>query len=439
MGFDTIALQITLLTSALAGPSYSIPQIFTNEATLDNTFAQSTSRSYLSLTSLKADFATDSLVYNKASQLMSQKAGPLAEFRVFLRATPVQQVKTVNYSGPILTGGVLNGTVNGTALTVTNYTTDSATTLGLIAVKIAAVPGVTSAIVTANHITVTAISEWNLSLTTFTSTGSSAPTVSIANTTPGSNIGDDITTAVTENKAWYVAHSTNYVNGSLLAAAPILQANEKFGILLTADTDTYTNVATDVISRLELLGYNRTSVWHTQDTSQNLDAAIAGRCLVKPPGSVVFWGKILVGVTASTLTDNQISILLNKFGNVYVEDLTNITKMGTMTDGTYMDIIRDVDYSTSQLKIVEYTTLTKADKSGYIDATIATLDAAMHGKFKDLFNEGVIKDNYKTFPPAAADIDADTRASRILTFAVPWTAELQGAVQQAVFSGVVSP
>jgi hypothetical protein len=439
MSHKTVTLFITLLTLALAGPSFSIPQIFTNETPLDDEFEQGTSRSYSSLPGLAGDFDTDSLTYKKAAQMMGQSAGPLNEFRVFYRTDAVAWEKTIDFQQAPASGDILDGTVNGTAISSTNFSVDGDTTLQAVAAKIAMIEGIDTAEVSGNTIIVTGVLEWEITLTSFAISGAHTQAATVATTQDGITQSDDITTAVTENKSWYIALSTSYEKGALLASAAAIQANERFAIFLTADTDTYTNVETDVLSLLGNLGYTRTSIWHTQDTAENLDGAIAGRCLPLPPGNVVFWGKTLTGVSATTLTENQQEILLNKFGNIYVEESgKNITKEGTMVNGGFMDIIRDTDFGKSYVILGIFDELTKADKLGFIDATISLIDARMNSDFKYLYNAGVIQNNYKTYPPVAADIPANIRATRKLPFDIPFFWQLQGATQAVETNGLVT-
>lgn len=90
---------------------------------------------------------------------------------------------TLTFSGNLVSSNVVNGVVNGFALSATTFATDHATTMGAIATKIAAVSGVDSATVSGNTIVVVSDADVDLELHGFIVTaGASQATVTYPTT-----------------------------------------------------------------------------------------------------------------------------------------------------------------------------------------------------------------------------------------------------------------
>lgn len=438
-----VTVVVSRQTTPLQEASFSIPCLFTNEAPEDITFNTSTSRSYTGdddgLTAVGEDFGTGSDTYKAVQSLLGQ-TNKVSEFRIFLRDDVVAKVKTITFSGSVLTGQTINGTVNGTALTSTAFNTDVATTLGAVATKIDAVEGVASATVVGNVITVTATAEWDLSLTSFVVTGAGTlPTATIGTTTAGHTQADDIATANTENKDWYVMLSTSVDKGAILCSAAAIQGLTKIAFFNSADSDIPTNTAGNVLAKLKANSYDRTALLYTHDSAEFSACAWAGRHLPFKPGKTIFALKTLAGVTVdSTMTSTHFDNILNNNGNVYLEELgKNLVKEGKMVNGDYIDIIRDLDYVVSQLTLRLFNLITSEDKFGYIDENVGRADSVMREFFFEAYQDGIMKDDYTTTPPKVSSIPVNVRANRFLPD-IPFTFNFQGAIQSMAISGVAS-
>lgn len=437
MSNKIVEVVISRQTTPLNEKSFSIAEIFSSDESIDSTFLTSTSRNYTDLISVAADFATNTETYKAAQALMSQENKP-SEFRIFRREAAVQQVKTVAFNIPIVAGQVIKAVVNGTALTDTPFQTDSAITLGNLRGKIAAVEGVSSAVLTVNSIAVTAVLEWDLSLSSFSIVNPASTTVTITNTTAGHTIADDLAVASAENKDWYLMLPTTANKGAILAAAKSIEGMVKMAIFMTADSDCKTSVNTDIMSKLKANAYSRSIIMYTHDTSEHINSAWAGRVLPLKPGKVVFGLKTLAGVTVDpNLLSTAINNIAAKNGNFYTEELgKNLTKHGKVAGGDFADVIRDLDYVQAQLILAIFMLITYQDKFDYTDENILVVDQVMKSVFEKAFENGIIQDDYITKPPRAVDVPVNTRANRLLPD-LPFTLKLKGSIQAASLAGIV--
>lgn len=432
----TIEIIITRQTTPIREKSFSIPCIFTSESSLDVSFVQGTSRAYTDIEGVAADFATSGDTYKSVQALMSQE-NQLSEFRIFRKNNVQAQVKTLAFASALTAGHTIKGTVNGVALTDTVFITDMATTLAALKAKIEVIEGVDTVVVTGNNVAVTGESDYDVNLTSFSVTGVGSPNVDVNITTAGNTFGTDIVTASLENKDWYVALSIAANKGAILSGAAAVEAQGKLLFAMTADADVKTSVTTDVMSLAKARSYSRTAIFYTHDTSEFFPFALCGRHLPLKPGKIIFSLKTLAGVSVSpTITSSEINNILSKNGNVYVEELgKSLTKPGRVSGGDFIDTIRDIDYLNAQLTLNLFLFITNANKLGYIDENIVAADGVMKTVFKQMFEEGIIKNDYTTKPPKAIDVPVNLRANRTLPD-LPFTVNLQGAIQSISVSGI---
>jgi hypothetical protein len=429
-------------TTPIQEANFSIPCLFTGDIPVDTGFLKSTSRSYTGddegLASVGEDWGTGSNTYKAISALLGQSL-KVTEFRIFRRGDVIAKEKTITFSTTIATGQTINGTVNGTALTATVYATSHASTLEAVATKIEAIEGIASATVLGNVITVVASDEWDLSLTSFAVSGGSAVTVTIATTEAGFTQANDIANANTENKDWYVMLSTSADKGAILTSAEAIQGLTKIAFFNSSESGIKTNTTGNLLAKLKANSYDRTALLFTHNTDEFSACAWAGRHLPLKPGKVAFVNKTLVGVTVDDIMISiHINNILNNNGNVYIEELgKNLVREGKMVNGDFIDIIRDLDYMQSQLTLRLFDLITSDDKFGFTDENIGRADSVMRTFFNEAYQDGIINNNYTTTPPKASSIPVNVRANRHLPD-IPFTFQLQGAIQTMEISGVAS-
>lgn len=346
---NLIKITISKNTTPISKKSFSTPCTFVSDVPLDDTFEKGTSRAYSSLTGLSADFDTDSDTYKAIAKLMGQ-IRKLDSFRIFRRNDPVQKVKTITYTGTFASGQSFAGTVNGKALTTTNFTTDAAGTLGAIATKIAQIEGVASATVSSQVITVTATSEWDLSLTSFTGAGTTPPTATIATTTAGHTLADDFNDAIAEKKNWFWMLETSHNKGAILSVQSLLSPAGKMGMFLSSEEGITQSVTTDLASKINTAKYDNSIVAYHHDLAEFFDHAWSGNCLPIAPGKDRWGERELSGVTPSPLSETAYDNIVGKQANCYVEyGQYNLTFLGRVASGDYIDNVRNLYYMANEL------------------------------------------------------------------------------------------
>lgn len=159
-----------------------------------------------------------------------------ADYQVKL---PSNNLATLTFSGVLVTSNVVNGTVAGVALSPTTFATDSPTTMGVIAGKIAAVTGVASAVVdgTGLIITITMLGSTAAAVTGFVVTaGAGQATVAMVNSTLDTLFGVALLDEGQMN-GWTPTGSTGPV--AYQVGQPV--ANMSQGHVLVAPEDTVTS------------------------------------------------------------------------------------------------------------------------------------------------------------------------------------------------------
>lgn len=152
---------------------------------------------------------------------------------VYVRVVGKQQVQTIVFSANIITGNSIAASVNGNNLSATAFDTDNATTLTDLATKIAAQPGVASAVSDGTH-TITVTTSTNGALTVIPNPvvtgGASQATATVTQTgagIPNSQAGqfrnnNDSSTAIqVTNARW---RTSTFTNGPVNIAAVDLTA-----------------------------------------------------------------------------------------------------------------------------------------------------------------------------------------------------------------------
>lgn len=426
----TVTVVITRQTKALPEKSFGIPCLFTTETPTDAEFLVNTSRAFTSedISTVGTLFGTNSETY-KAVQALLRPNPKIADFRIFRRSPAVARVKTISF-GTILSGQLVKGTVNGTALTNTNFTNNVADTLAAVASKIALVEGVQTATVSGgNSIIVTAAIEWDLELTSFGVTGTGTlPNVTVAMTTTGNTQADDLNVAIAESDEWYCMLSTSVNDGAILCTAAAMEPAERMA-LLNADNKA-------IIQKLEDKNYSRTAVLKTHDVSLYSACTWASRCLALPPGKVIFGLKSLSGVSVDPIqSSNDIADILAANGNVYVKEMgATITKDGKMSSGDYIDIIRDLDFINFQIALYLFKYIVDQDKVPFIDPKIQGAVTVVKTVLNTGYESGINTSDYVVTAPTAASIPANIRAGRSLPD-LKFVFNIQGAIQSIQVNG----
>lgn len=430
---DTV---ITRNFTSLLKVAYNIACLFST-ATPVTGYTTNKTKLYTDATSVAKDWGADSEPAKKATAYFSQnpKSNSL---RISKRTTPVATIKTITVSTTLTTGAKINGNVNGVALTETAFDTSHSATMTALAAKIALVAGVASATVSTNVITVTASVNYSLDLNSFEVSGVTPEvTIAIATTTAGNSIANDIDTAILEVDDWYeiLLDSTNA--GDILSTAKKTESLSKIATLLSSDANIYNSGSTsDVAYQTNLRGYNRTNINYHQAPSEGFDAAITSRCLGVDPGKGIRANRTVTGPTASVaLDDDKIAVIKSKKANCYPRiGGSGSYYFGTMASGLSIEIIRDTDYTQSEITLAIFNLLKTTEKLGYDADGITQLVAKLEEVLKRLVKEGVILDTYTITPPVLSEISDSDKSDHIMPN-VRFTAEIKKGIKKVLIRG----
>lgn len=434
---NIVQLTVTKESTVVSEASFGIPCIFSNGTPLDVTFT-SGSRTYSSLTALSADFGISTDTYLAAAALMGQDVKPVS-FRVFLRGAEVAPIKTATLTGALSAGHKINAVINGVALTETEFADTSPATVAALAAKIAAIPGVASAVKEIGDliITVTATAGYTLSMT-FTTSGTAAPTIAVATSNAGYTIADDIAAAIADKTDWYTAHLTVADSHVIKIASETINSYKRMGFFRSLESGIFTTSTTDIASVLQDSASSRTVLFATKDVTDFQDCAWAGRCLPIDPGQGRWGLRKLSGVTVDSLTDSEISNLLGKNANCYTEigGVNLINKNAKAMSGDAVETTRNIDYLESRIVTEVFTHIVDKEIIYFTDADAQTVVDKLKYALSYCAKKGIIKEDFVVTAPKVIDVSATDRRNKLFPD-ISFTANGKGSIENVVIAGTV--
>lgn len=421
-----VDISVTRAAGAQSLASFDIPAIITNESPNTSFGVSNRAKKYLigSLSSVGTDFGTSSETYKAARAIVSQRP-TASSFYIIKRGAAVARVKTLTFSADMASGQTFTATVHGDAVSVP-WNTDWSTTIDDIATALQAARGVDTAVDTVGSdlITVTFDAEYPGDITASV-TGSGAPTITIATTTAGRTVADDISDAIAETTTnkWYMLAPVQGSQGVCFSAGAEIEARRKMLLLQSSEAAIYDATETeDTLSLLNGKAYTRTALlWHS-DTTEYANAALAGRFLGVAPGQVSASLKTLSGVTADDLTDDEADAIIDKDGVIYIEQgNTGVTLNGVLVNGDQIESTRDIDYFVNELEEEIYSRLVATNKLPADNNGLAAVKGWGQGVVNRMVLEGVFAatdengDAPQFTVPALADWDSSDKAAGILS------------------------
>ena len=382
---NLIEINITQQTQAVQQVSFAIPLIIGPTVPLSGTMNVYTSPAGM----LTNGYTTSSPEYIYALELFEQPLAP-TEFYVGLRLTAVDQVDTITVN-TATDLHVYTGSIAGQPWT---FTAGSGTTPTLVAIGIAnAINGLTNptwnAVPLVGVVTITS----TVPGIGFTDTSADVK-LTVANVTPNYGIADDLAALILISDLWYGCCLVDGTDADVLQLAAAIQPLLKIYIAVSATSAIATNVSTDIGSILKAKSYTRIALIFTPEDTEGKEAAWLTQ-LVATPGSNNWAFKTLVGCTPDVLTANQIAILIGdpvaqiqgKNVNIY-QTLggVNITQMGTMAGGQFIDITVGIDWFKSTAQSAIYQALVNAPKIPYTNKGTTVLMSAL----KAVIDQGVV-------------------------------------------------
>lgn len=251
-----------------------------------------------------------------------------------------------------------------------------------------------------------------------------------------------------DSNTWYGVLLDYAGKATAVAAAAWVQARRKLlGVDTTDSNCTDIGVTSDVGSTLKAAAYERTFTIFSQKHLLSYSAAAwMGVRFPTNPGKATWNLVTLAGVTVSTLTDGQVSVLLGKNVNVYIPIAgLNSTQNGFTATGEFIDIMHGTDWLVARLKERVFGTLKGASdagsKIGFTDSGIAIIKGAVYAQLTEATSDDyqlLKKDPAPTVTvPKAKDVSSADKGLRNLPN-VNFTGEYVGAIHRTTINGTIS-
>lgn len=444
-----VNVQISRETQAVTQAGFGVPLILGDNA---SGWGSERVRTYVNMEEVATDFTSSHEEYLAAQAIFSQS--PRVErIKIAREASRVAQQRKLTFSGNLVTGNSIAGTVDGVALSATPFNTSNAQTLTDLATALQATAGIATAVSDGtNQITITAANAGiPVLLTGFVVTGgASQPTITIATTVANHGIAEDLAEIQEEDDAWYGLIWIERTQGYVEQAAAAIEARRKIfitctdaaGVLVAATT-------TDIGSVLSAANYARTAVIWNDEPNDFADAAWMGKLFPYDPGSENWKFKTLNSITADTLTSTQRAGAQGKNVNIYVTvGGVDITQEGVMASSEFIDVVRGVDWLQARMEETIFARLARVPKIPYTDAGVQNIVNLMRGVLNNAIAVGLLSgdaldpDNDIQTPyiisyPRVVDVPENDRAMRFLPD-LRFTARLGGAIDHITIQGVVT-
>lgn len=412
-----VAITVTRRTGARGNAAQNYAVILSND-TPNSSFGSDKMKRYgiNSSSSVGTDWGTGSDTYAAYLRMTQQTTKPNAVY-ISKRTAAVATVKTLTMSGTWASGQTVAGSVNGEAISVP-FDTDQATSISNLADAIAAVQGIASAADVGSVITITATAEFILSVGAFTATGTGTlPTFAVATTTAGRTIADDISEMFAVSNVPYLIYPTGTSTGIILSAAATTQGLVKLLFAQTTSATVPTSATDDIASQLKALGYTRTALFYTTDSTGHFPAGLASIILGYDAGGVQAVNRRVVGATPDDLTDAEIAYLEEKYCNsfTYIDNNIAAVQMGVCVDGIDIHATRDTDHLVDILFGRIANTLTVNPKIAINKKGLGLIEADGLSTIQYGLDKNILDEDYNNFfqAPEPEDIPSEDVAANL--------------------------
>lgn len=428
---DIVNVTITRQTKAVSRVGFGTPMILgTNKGFTDLI------KFYANYNAVLDDFLATDPEALAAAAVFSQSP-TVSQLAIGRRATGDNVVVTV---ATVTNSTLYTCTINGTAFT---FTSDSdATAIEIGAGLVAAINAGSEPVTATDNLDGTYDLDPDVAGTAFSVKLDSRQTMAL---TTSQTVGEDLSDIDQENSNWYGLILTSRVQADQEAAAAWTETQQKILGLGSANAD-IVDVAdasdtTTIAAVVKANSYARTFVMYLSNAaSQYPEAALFGVILSQDPGSYTAAFKTLAGITVDNLTQTQETNALAKYANIYTEvGGVNITRVGTVGEGEYIDIIIFVDWLQARMTERLYSLLVNGLKLPYTEEGLT----AVEGEIRAQLTDGISAGGLAASPaptvtvPDIADISTTDKANRELND-VEFTATLAGAIHKITVQGTVS-
>lgn len=443
-----VNVDITLNTAGTTREGFGLPLFL---ASTDN--FEERIRGYTSLTEVAEDFDESSAAYKAAKQLWSQtpKVTQLYIGRRSMQytvAVPDAVAESTEYSLTVAVGGGVSQPFQYTA-----KTDDTALiVLNEFKTQIEASPAVKDGVQvnvtgTGDSATMIISKAGDNDFVKVTTTGQ---TLSISSTT-----ADSASTALsaieTYSTDWYFIAAEDRTSQFVLAMASEIQARKKIFFTANADVKALQGTdlasATDVPAQLAKSKYTRTvCLWHHTAEFDYPEMAYIAYGAPYDAGSIAWGNAQLTGVEASyqpanqrPLTSIQKSALDARSCNfIDLDGGVPVVRRGITSGGEWIDIVRGVDWLTSDLKtsLRDLLINQKGGKITYDDTGITRIRQVIETSLQRAVNRNFLS-SYTVNVPKASQVSLADKKARILKD-ITFHGIIAGAILDVDLKGTVA-
>ncbi len=273
--------------------------------------------------------------------------------------------------------------------------------------------------------------------------------MSVKTAAAADTVAEDMTAINAEDKAWYGFGITSRVSADIQAAAAWAESEIKlFGYAVAEAGAISASSTSDTPYLLKENNFYRTFGFYHKDAATDFpEIACMARCFAVLPGGETWANKKLAGVTTDRLTETQFLAAKGKNCNTFesFRDSVSITQLGKVAAGEWIDVIRFRDWLQEEMQVNIFNLLINRNKVPYTDEGIAAIEGQMIKALElgqrrggiaptEYDEDGNEIPGWKIDVPLAANISANTKASRILED-MTFTARLAGAIHVAEITG----
>lgn len=414
-----VVVNVDRQTSAVTVAGYNLAMFLGKHKAFTSRY-----KVYADLAEVSTDFATTSDEYKAAQATFSQ------ELSVEAFAIGRQDTTIVTYTPVVANSATYSVTLNGTLF---SFISDaSATAAEIVTGLIAAINGGSEPVTASGTTTLILTADVGNTPFAVKATTNLTPVYTTTET-----LTDALSAVLLENNDWYGLACYSHVKADQLEVAAFAIANKKFyktsddasdAINQSESADT-----TTVGKAFKTNAYDRAGViYSAASDTQFPECAYLGSMFAYEAGSVTMEFKTLGGVTVDNLTSTQITNATSKNICVYIpRGGRNTIHNPTMGDGTFDDIIRDLDFAASDIQVSVYGQLANLAKIPMTDRGLAIIEAAIQGSVARSVQAGIFSDDADAAPvvymPKISELSVNDRALRKVT-GIKITARMAGAV-----------
>lgn len=449
---DIVDITISRQTQSVEKANFGVIAVIAQFPASKTTTAFVRNRYYGSLTEMVTDgWATTDAVYKAVEAIFQQNpriervmvgrkdstdatwtaalaAIKIAENQWYAFLLVDEQTVKVVFSADFVASNSIVFTINGVAVSAVAFSTDQATTMGLLETEI-------ETDISGSAVTIDPADTSNRTLLiSLPNTGIQSCSVAITGGASQPTADIDFRGIPTET--------------AVKAAAAWAETEMKIFFMFTTDADVITAADDDIGSFMEAQNYDRTAVFYYDPDEVNssdpemgdyINAAAPGKALPYDPGSQTWMFKTLAGVAAYGLTSSESGYALGKNVNTYTRvGGVDIIQEGRVASGEYLDIIRGIDWLTSELQSTIFAKLAQVQKIPFTDEGIAIIEGLIRGVLATAAAQGIlVGSTIVVTVPKVADVSSADKAARLLPD-VTFTADLQGAIHHVEIAGTVS-